>query len=123
KAMGTAESPVKHSETTGMPHDGSRSQYDDQASVDQIQTDIDRTRGEIDETLDALSERLHPRHLLDDVFDLFRSKGGGHDYGRTARSIGRQAARQIKDHPVPALLIGAGLAWMFFEEDEEEYTP
>jgi hypothetical protein len=121
--MGTAESPVRHTEDTRAPTRGFDSgRYDDSASADQIQVDIDRTRGEIDQTLDALGERLHPRHLLDDVLDLFRSEGGAHDYGRTARSIGRRAVRQIKDHPVPAMLIGAGLAWMLFEEDEPGYS-
>ena len=50
----------------------------DHASSDEIRRDIDRTRHEMDHTLEELETRLHPRHLLDDVLDLFRSGGPAH---------------------------------------------
>ena len=99
--------------------------YQDGADSDRIKRDIDRTRAEMDETLDALGERLRPRQLLDDLLDVFRgdsSGTSGQQASRVARNAGRTLIRQIQRHPVPALLTGAGLAWlMFMEEDEDEY--
>lgn len=99
--------------------------HPDGADSDRIKRDIDRTRAEMDETLDALGERLHPRHLLDDVLDMFRSDGGGtsgQQASRVARNAGRTLVRQVQRHPMPALLCGAGLAWLLMmEEDEDEY--
>ena len=47
------------------------------ASSDEIRSDIRGTRRDLDQTLDQLGERLHPRHLLDDVLDLFRNTPEG----------------------------------------------
>lgn len=84
----------------------------------EIEHDIERTRHEMDETLDAIGERLNPRHLFDDLLDLFRSgdSAGGADYARQAKQAGRSVARKIKAHPVPALLCAAGAAWLLYEE-------
>jgi hypothetical protein len=48
-------------------------EHTENASSEAIRSDIKGTRREMDETLDELGERLHPRHLLDDVIDLFSS--------------------------------------------------
>lgn len=99
--------------------------YHDGPDSDQIKRDIDRTRAEMDQTLDELGERLSPRHLLDDVLDVFRGEGGACDrqqIRQVARSAGRNLVRQVQRHPVPALFCGAGLAWLLLmEEDEDEY--
>jgi len=97
--------------------------YHDGAESDQIKRDIDRTRAEMDETLDELGERLSPRHLLDDVLDVFRGEGGACDrqqIRRIARNAGKNFVHQVQRHPVPALLCGAGIAWMLLMEEDEE---
>jgi hypothetical protein len=82
-------------------------------SSDEIKRDIDRTRYEMDETLDELSERLQPRHILDDILDMFRSDTGGAGTARVvAQRTGRNLVHQIQENPVPLALIGAGIAWM-----------
>ncbi len=98
-----------------------------QPSSEELRRDIDNTRGRLDETLDALGERLHPRHLLDDVIDYFRNSD--HEKRRkmqhAAAQAGRQAVEEVRNHPVPVVLIAAGLAWRFFhhsaDQEEEEY--
>lgn len=98
-----------------------RNRLDDHAEAEEIRRDINRTRCEMDETIDRLSERLTPRHLVDEVLDLFRTgdTGDARESARqTVQSFSRTAVRQLKDHPVPALLIGVGLAWMMAEDDE-----
>lgn len=96
------------------------------ASSDQIRHEIRNTRQEMDDTLDQLGERLHPRHLLDDLVDLFRGPDSGAHKEQIARSVkgaGRTVARELKAHPLPALLVGAGLAWWLYDSmggDEED---
>jgi len=51
--------------------------YPADAGSGEIREEIRRTRAEMDETVDALGERLKPRHLLDDFLDMFRGSGGG----------------------------------------------
>ena len=96
-------------------------------SSDQIGRDIQDTRRNMDETLDALGDRLHPRHLLDDVIDMVRSGNGkqsGRQMAQSGKQVGRSVAREIREHPIPALLAGAGIAWWVFDsmsDDDEEF--
>lgn len=113
--------------TTTRRSNGSRAPEDHQASSRQIEREIARTRHDMDETLHEIGERLHPRHLLDQVLDLFRSDEGRakrHEYAHGAQKVGKQVVREMKKHPVPMLLCGAGLAWLAYEElardDEDE---
>ena len=104
----------------------------DCATPEQIRDDIRRTRANMDETVDAIGERLRPRHLLDDVIDLFRSPssgGGGNDGASSgsspnmrdaagiAKDLGSNAFQKLKAHPMPAALIAAGVAWLLFDEN------
>ena len=99
------------------------------ATPEQIRDDIRRTRANMDETVDAIGERLRPRHLLDDVIDLFRSPSGGNggassgsspnmrDAAGVAKDLGANAFQKLKAHPMPAALIAAGVAWLLFDEN------
>ncbi len=100
------------------------------ASSDEIRGEIRGTRREMDETLDEIGQRLHPRHLLDDLLDVFRGSGRGSEVGqraaRTSRRLGRSIAREVKVHPLPALVAGTGIVWWMidaFAGDEEEFEP
>ena len=107
------------------------------SSPDQLRRDIAHTRTEMDQTLDALSDRLRPIHLLDDVVNALRPSSWNRreektktaaspGTGATSRSVqpekkdlavaGRAAMTLIREHPVSAAMIGAGLAWLFYEE-------
>src|SRR5690606_885742 len=89
----------------------------------QLQDDIRHTRQEMDQTLDELGERLHPRHLLDDVVEIFR---GSSDSDRaqqladTCKRAGGTAAQTIREHPLPAALIAAGVALWIFEDSRSD---
>lgn len=105
-----------------------RKAHPDGHSSDAILRDIERTRGAMDNTLEELGDRMHPRQLLDDAMDLFRSdSAAGKKFRRNAKRWGGRAVDEVRDNPIPALLIGAGIAWLAFgsrEEDEEElYYP
>ena len=93
------------------------------ASSDEIRSGIRGTRRDMDQTLDELGERLHPRHLLDDVLDLFRGTPEGStsrdQLTRTSKRVGRTIAAELKEHPLPALLVGAGLVWWVIDANTE----
>jgi hypothetical protein len=102
-----------------------RSQYTDgngHRNPRELEHDIQQTRTEMDETIHKLSERLSPRRLMDEAYDYLRSSTGltRDEMAHHAKSIGKSAARSIKRHPIPSLLIGAGLLYMLFEQDEDE---
>jgi len=83
------------------------------ADSGQIKAEIDHTRGRIDDTLGALADKLHPKHLLDEAVDYLRSPG---QVSGTAGKVGRTVWHQIQEHPMPSLLIAAGIAWMLSEQ-------
>ncbi|HEX7860139.1 MAG TPA: DUF3618 domain-containing protein [Verrucomicrobiae bacterium] len=111
---------------------------------EEIMASIAETRAQMDNTLDELSERLQPRHILDDVIDWFRShrssSGGSSGEKRQkikrvagkaagqvkekASTAGRAAYSGLREHPIPALLIGAGISMLLVERrrhDNFEY--
>src|SRR3954447_15267579 len=97
----------------------------DDASSEEIRQEIRGTRRGMDETLNELGDRLHPRHLLDDVIDLFRGREGASNsqLAQTSKSVGRNVSRAIREHPLPALLVGAGIAWWIVDavSDDDGY--
>jgi len=90
-----------------------------------IRSDIEQTRESMDRTLDQIGERMRPRHLLDQLLDYFRSHNGGaagEAAGSVLTSVGKTAGRAatgvatvVREHPVPTLLIGAGITWAVVE--------
>jgi len=109
-----------------------RNEDAENASSEEIRSDIKGTRREMDETLDELGERLHPRHLLDEVIDIFRSSPSGNasrgQIAGTSKRLGRTVANELREHPLAALLVGAGLVWWIVDAttsdgDEEEIYP
>lgn len=99
-------------------------------SSGEIRDDIRRTRAEMDQTVDRLAERLRPRHLIDDLIEVVRGKvtgpaspAGGTDAGASAmdeaKHYGSAILGSLKNHPMPAALIGAGLAWLLFDHGRD----
>jgi len=89
-----------------------------------LEQDIDHTRARMDQTLDQIGDRLHPKHLLDEILGFFRSSGEtSGEYGQTIRKVGHEVVHKVKQHPLPALLCGAGLAWLLLEGDGEQEPP
>src|SRR5215212_5376831 len=95
-------------------------------SSTEIEGDIRRTRGRMDATLDELGERLTARSIVNSALDWWESRTGGPESNASskAKHVYRSVGRQVKEHPMPSLLIGAGLAWIIVDaaagEDEDE---
>ncbi|HTO03840.1 MAG TPA: hypothetical protein VL069_09075 [Opitutus sp.] len=83
-----------------------------------LRSEIDSTRGRMDDTIDKLENRLQGRHLIDEVVGFFRrgDREGNMDEWREkfSRSAGT-VVDSVKAHPVPLLMIGAGIAWLIYE--------
>lgn len=69
----------------------------------QIEREADQTREAMAETLDALQRKLSPGELLDRGLGYMREHGG---------EFAAHLGNDVKDNPLPTLLVGAGLAWM-----------
>lgn len=102
-----------------------RAHLDEEGDAEAMRQDIDQTRHAMDQTLDAIAERLNPRQWVDEVVGMLR--GGSGAAGDTARDIsevgvekvkeaGRQAARAVRQHPIPTALLIGGLAWFVAEQ-------
>jgi ElaB/YqjD/DUF883 family membrane-anchored ribosome-binding protein len=107
---------------------------EEDADTEEIRVEIEQTRAELGETLDAIQERLNPHvlmdqakeqiaetkdHLVDQAKDAVREATIGRaehmvqNASDTARETGFSLLETISRNPIPAALVGIGLAWMF----------
>lgn len=84
-------------------------------SSTEIESDIRQTRGRMDATLDEIGNRLSARSLLNSALDWWESRGTGNRTGGAAKDTYQTVARRVKENPIPALLVGAGVAWMIID--------
>ena len=92
-------------------------------SSTEIESDIRQTRGRMDATLDELGDRMTARSLLNSALDWWESRSVGARTGGATKDTYQTVARYVKENPIPALLVGAGVAWMIIEattSDDEE---
>jgi hypothetical protein len=94
-----------------------------------IRSDIDDTRRRMDDTMDALGERLQPRHLLDELLGFLRGSASDGESRMThmreklthsCDAAMHSVVDTVKKNPVPALVIGAGVAWLIYSSRKEE---
>jgi ElaB/YqjD/DUF883 family membrane-anchored ribosome-binding protein len=95
----------------------------------EIKAEIAETRAELSETLEAIQERLTPRHLIDQAKSTVKDATVGrvqqimNTAGDTASDLaarGRAAADSVaygvRENPAPAALIGLGLGWFLYRD-------
>jgi len=79
-----------------------------------IERDLAQTRSRLDATIDALERRLSPGTVVDQAIASVKETGGG--------ELGRSLMLAVRDHPIPVVLIGIGIAWLMLSarrgEDE-----
>ena len=98
---------------------------EDHRSSEEIESEIRKTRGRMDSTLDELGNRLTARSLLNSALDWWDSPDQGNQGSAALRKATITIARQVRQHPMPSLLIGAGVAWLVSEtmaDDDEPIT-
>lgn len=96
--------------------------------TDALRSDIDLTRRRMDETMDALGDRLHGRHLVDEILGFFRRRDGdGHvttdKFKQSATAAMHSVVDTVKANPLPTLAIGAGVAWLIYSARRNRYAP
>jgi len=74
-----------------------------------IRSDIDITRRRMDDTMDALGDRLQPRHLLDELLGFLRSSGSdgesrmkhlGQRVGQSCNTAMHSVVDSVKQNPI-----------------------
>lgn len=68
--------------------------------TDRIEADIADSRTKLNDTLSALGSKLSPGQMLDEVLGLARGQAG---------TFTANLGRQVRDNPLPAVLIAAGV--------------
>jgi ElaB/YqjD/DUF883 family membrane-anchored ribosome-binding protein len=98
---------------------------EDTRSSGEIKGDIRQTRDRLDNTLEVLNQRLSPRSLINEVLSWLEGHGSSQPGGGSSDSLKRgyqTVVRQIKENPMPALIMGAGITWMILGTENDEVS-
>ncbi len=79
-------------------------------SSDDIMRETENTRAGIEKNLDALEDRLAPGEVLDQIGRAVEPARDG--AARFARNLGDT----VREHPVPAAMVGIGLGWLLLSQ-------
>jgi len=85
---------------------------------DALRSEIDSTRDRMDQTIDRLENRLQGRHLVDEIVGFFRrgdSDGRLDEWKEKVSQSAGTVVESVKAHPIPILMIGAGIAWLIYQ--------
>jgi ElaB/YqjD/DUF883 family membrane-anchored ribosome-binding protein len=89
-------------------------------SSSEIASDIRERRNRMDATLDELSNQFTVRSIVNSALDWWANRQAPVPGGGVARSAYRNVAFQVKKHPVPAVLVATGVAWMIIDAASED---
>lgn len=94
----------------------------------EIQSEIAHTRAEMSETIEAIQEKLRPSNLVSDATERVKTattekvKNMADTASETAQDVMRETRERAydvvesaKQNPIPALMIGAGIAWLLID--------
>jgi len=71
---------------------------------EKLEREAGRTRAQLSETLEELRARMTPGQVIDQLIDYAREG--------PAAEFGRNLAREVRENPLPLVLIGIGVAWL-----------
>src|SRR3546814_12514304 len=71
--------------------------------MDTMEEEVGWMRRSVGEKAEHLRERMSSSDLMESILEFARSNGG---------AIARGVGRTVREHPVPTVMIGAGLAWL-----------
>ena len=89
---------------------------------EEIEHDIQRTRAEVSSTLDAIGNKLTPSQMKEQAVAYAREQA--YSYARNSKPVayGTSMANTVRDNPVPAIMMGIGLAWLVAARKRSERT-
>lgn len=76
--------------------------------TDRIEADLNASRHRLNDTLSALGSKLSPGQMLDEVLGLAQGQAG---------EFTAKLGRQVRDNPLPTLLIAAGVGMLFLQKN------
>ena len=71
---------------------------------EKLEREAGRTRAQLTEALEALRARMTPGQVIDQLIDYARDGPGA--------GFGRNLVREVRENPLPLVLIGIGIAWL-----------
>lgn len=115
-----AERPGEQRSERGLTRD------DTSLETDALRAEISQTRSRLSETLDELGERLNPENVKHEITARVKEGIRGATIGRVQQMARHTAHRMhdtrtslmdsVRENPVPAGLVGIGLAWLFMNQ-------
>ncbi|WP_419899133.1 DUF3618 domain-containing protein [Roseomonas sp. USHLN139] len=84
-------------------------------SAAELESEVERSRERLGATIETLRGSLSPGQLVDQAMDYARGSGGA-DF---VRNLGGQ----LRDNPLPVMLIGAGIGWLLLADRKEAAAP
>jgi ElaB/YqjD/DUF883 family membrane-anchored ribosome-binding protein len=81
--------------------------------TDRIEADVNESRHRLNDTLAALGDKLSPGQMLDEVMGLAQGQAG---------DFAKKLGTQVKDNPLPALLIAAGVGLLLMNRSGSGQT-
>jgi ElaB/YqjD/DUF883 family membrane-anchored ribosome-binding protein len=76
--------------------------------TDRIEADLNQSRHRLNDTLSALGDKLSPGQMLDEVMGLAQGQAG---------DFAKKLGAQVKDNPLPTLLIAAGVGMLLLNRN------
>ena len=111
-------------EAEAMPRHSGSDDDDAARRAAELRAEIADTRDEMSETIDALQDRLRPRNIVANATERIKHKTSetmhsvAESAGETASYVGDRSRDvmggfmdTLREHPIPAALIGTGAAW------------
>lgn len=77
--------------------------------TDRIEADLNQSRHRLNDTLEALGQKLSPGQMVDEVLGLAQGQAG---------DFAAKLGRQVKDNPLPTLLIAAGVGMLLLNRNQ-----
>jgi ElaB/YqjD/DUF883 family membrane-anchored ribosome-binding protein len=94
--------------------------------VEQLKQEIHETQQELQQTVAAIQERLSPAHLKEQAANtvhdatigrvhqmINRAEDRVNQAAESTRHAATEVSREVRNNPIPYVLIGAGVAWLF----------
>jgi ElaB/YqjD/DUF883 family membrane-anchored ribosome-binding protein len=78
--------------------------------TDKIEQDINRSRSALNDTIERLGGKLSPGQIVDEVLGVAQGQ-----FGKFTTNVGRQ----VRDNPIPLLLIGAGVGMYLLNQRQQ----
>ena len=75
----------------------------------QLEREAEESLWQLSGTLEELRRRIAPGHVVDQVIDYSRDSG--------ATDLVRNFGREVRQNPVPLVVIGIGILWLLLQPD------